>query len=253
MTSCPVPDQVFNRKQYWVVLWQHPEFPRLFVLASVSHHPLPNPSLSRQLVSFPINKIQLFNNDKVHNNTNALSATTDMHSWLEYDYFFCIIVLWKWEVRGLQHVCWMYLLNGSCIVTFCLVCRLLHNLNSFVWWTLHTHTNLAPGCLFQICQSVSMKSPVRCIYLWLIYSAGVSSCSCSGLLCWKLKFKRTNFITWKCFWKLEIPYCRYTTGWRYFLLSTAPVHQECIRLFRRVAFPLNSFLTLVEFFCFCFL
>lgn len=138
-----------------------------------------------------------------------------MHSWLEYDFFFCINVLWKWEVRGLQHGCWMYLLNGSCVVTFCLVCRLLHNLNSFVWWTLHTHTNLAPGCLFQICRSVSMKSPVRCVYLWLIYSAGVSSCSCSGLLCWKLKFKRTNFITWKCFSKLEIPYCRYTTGWRY--------------------------------------
>lgn len=31
--------------------------------------------------------MKLFNNDKVHNNTNALSATTDMHSWLEYDYF----------------------------------------------------------------------------------------------------------------------------------------------------------------------
>lgn len=121
--------------------------------------------------------------------------------------------------------------------------------------TTHTHTNLAPGCLFQICRSVSMKSPVRCIYLWLIYSAGVSSCSCSGLLCWKLKFKRTNFITWKCFSKLEIPYCRYTTGWRYFPVEHRSRSPRMYHIIPQSCFFFKQLFNLcwVFLFCFCFL
>lgn len=123
----------------------------------------------------------------------------------------------------------MYLLNGSCVLPGMQIIAQLK-------FPFLVNTNLASGCLLPICQSVSMKFTSQ-VYLPVAHVQRRGLMVFMFRVTWlKTEIKKTNFIPWKCFLKLEIPHCRYTTGSRYFLLSTAPVDLECIALFCKVVF-----------------
>lgn len=187
----------------------------------------------------------------MHSNTNTVSATADMHSWLEWDFSFVFCGSEMFEASNM--------------------------LNVFTEWFLHHDVLPEMQIIAQfVCMCVWVCACGEHYLIWLLavcsryanqsqwsYQSGVFACgsvpvqashrcSCSGWLGWKRTLKRTNFITWKCFSNLDISYCRYTTGWRCFLLGTATVAKNVSRYSAELLFSWNNFLTLVVF-CLFFL